>query len=295
LFEDAKALLSRSVDKKIDIKIRQEPSLWLIDGDSTQLFQVLMNLGINARDAMVGGGELIFEATNICIENNHSFSAINLKPGKYVCVAARDTGVGIPRDIQKKIFEPFFTTKEKGKGTGLGLAMVYGIVKSHGGAISLYSELGKGTEFRIYLPAADELETSQRLASSDEPDFYADKLKGRVILIADDEDVLRQYLRKVLEPLGAILLFAKDGKEAVDLFEAHKDKLDCAILDVIMPKMRGIDVYKELRRRSPRRIKVVFSSGYADNPEIADLLKGTDVDFIVKPFKLTALLRKLNL
>ena len=293
IIEEARSMLSRSIEKTITIRFEPVPDLWDFEGDSTQIIQVLLNLGVNARDAMAAGGELVFGIKNVTFsESALEVKTLGLKPGNYIRVSVKDTGTGMSKDVQSKIFDPFFTTKEQGRGTGLGLSMAYGILQTHHGAIALRSEVGKGTTFHLYLPALPRrqgglMEEDARQSNSD-----LSSLRGLCILIADDEEPLRDFCVRLLEARGAQCLTASNGLHAVDTFRKYPGKIDAVIMDIGMPKMNGIKAYQEIRKLSAT-VKIVFVTGYAENATIATARQSGDVDFLEKPFTGNALLDKL--
>ncbi|MFH1146610.1 MAG: response regulator, partial [Pseudomonadota bacterium] len=204
-------------------------------------------------------------------------------PGKYVLIAISDTGVGMDSSVKRRVFEPFFTTKEKGKGTGLGLAMVYGIVKNHSGYVNFYSEKGLGTRFNIYLPAVKEGEADITVTRQEE------LLKGKeTILLIDDEDVIRELGKEVLERLGYKVLLAADGVEAIEIYDKNAGQIDLVILDIVMPKAGGKSTFGELRAKNSA-LKVIISSGYSINGDAQDLLRSGAHAFIQKPYRIDGL------
>lgn len=297
-------LLRRTVDKIVSIETRCADELWAIEGDSTQIQQVLMNLGLNARDAMLpAGGRLKFEALNRRIEEIPFDAMTGLSPGNHVCLSVSDTGTGVAEDIRKTIFDPFFTTKEVGKGTGLGLSMVYRIMKKHSGSVTVESEIGKGTTFHLYFPAlgkcAGELEAESMRDSRTEGCNVNELLnkdggnKKKSILVADDEEIIRSLVTTVLKNRGHTVYLAKDGEEAVQVHNDHSMEIDLAILDICMPKMDGMEAFKSMREADPR-LKVVFSSGHSESDEIARLKEKLSVKFIQKPFSLDSFIETVE-
>lgn len=291
-------LLSRSLDKNINIQTEFESSLWPIEGDGTQIQQVLMNLGVNARDAMPYGGDLMLSSRNIIADKAYCQSHKKLKPGNYVRISISDTGLGISKEIQDKIFDPFFTTKPVGKGTGLGLSMVYGIMGNHNGVISVYSELNQGTIFHLYFPAMEGAAADQKNDSEihEQDDFHKRLreercLEGKKFLIVDDEKNIRELVGDILRSYGAIVSYSTNGEEAIKEIEDGK-RVDQVILDVIMPKMDGIQAFFKMRMMNPE-LPVLFCSGYSENSEMTELRRINHVDFIQKPFCEDSLLKKI--
>ncbi|MCP4347493.1 MAG: PAS domain S-box protein [Desulfobacterales bacterium] len=272
--------------KQIKIHTSYEKDIWTIDGDRTQIEQVLLNLCINAADAMPGGGELYLETENTVLSDIFARQRMIVN-GKYVIITVRDTGHGMDKKTRDKIFDPFFTTKEIGKGTGLGLASAYGIIKNHNGSIDVYSEHGKGTIFKIYLPASEK-------ELSEEGSYEEKIVRGaETVLLVDDEDDLRNVGEQMLTEMGYDVLTAQDGKEATEIFREKKDIIDLVILDIIMPVMGGGETYEALRKISSD-IKVLLSSGYSADDEISDILTRGRTRFIQKPFRLVELSEKVR-
>jgi PAS domain S-box-containing protein len=279
--------------KEIRILHKLQEDVWHVEADQGQVEQVLLNLYVNAWQAMPGGGDLYIETENVTFEEG-ALRPYNLRPGRYVKVSVRDTGVGMDEATKKRIFEPFFTTKEMGRGTGMGLASAYGIIKNHGGAIDVVSGLGKGSTFYIYLPA-----TTKELP---EEEILAEEiLKGQeTILFVDDEEMIVDVTRRMLENMGYKVLTARGGKEALELIEkACKDERSdvprphLVILDLIMPEMSGSETFARLRRISSD-IKILLSSGYSLSAEARRLMKQGCDGFIQKPFTMKALSSKIR-
>lgn len=271
-----------------DITISKEfgNNLRPIQADYGQIEQVLMNLLVNAGDAMPAGGSLFLKTVNVTHEDMTE-KVYDPKPGKYVLLIVRDTGVGMDKKTQANIFDPFFTTKEMGRGTGLGLASVYGIIKGHAGYIDLESEKGKGTTFKVYLPATGEA-VREEIGATDEV------IKGtETVLLVDDEKIILDLGREMLESMGYHVLIAGGGEEAVDAFRKHQKSIDLVILDIVMPRMSGREVYDRLKEINPE-IKVLIYSGYSIDGQAAKILeKGCD-GFIQKPFDMEKLSKKIR-
>ena len=272
--------------KEIKIHWKYQKDVWTIEADQGQIEQVLMNLYVNAWQAMPSGGELYLQTENVSIDKNY-VKPFEAKPGKYVKISVTDTGVGMDEATRQRIFDPFFTTKEMGRGTGLGLASAYGIIKNHGGFIDVYSEEGKGTTFNIYLPVSEKKVVEEK-------ELDEDLLRGsETVLLVDDEEMIIETGEELLKKLGYELFVARSGKEATEIFEKNKDKIDIVILDMIMPDMSGRDTFDRLRKINPA-IKVLLSSGYSINGEATEILdKGCD-GFIQKPININQLSRKLR-
>jgi PAS domain S-box-containing protein len=260
--------------------------LFDIEIDQGQIEQVLLNLFINAADAMPKGGKLILNTSNTTHEDIKGL-AYDARPGNYVLLTVTDTGTGMDKETQERIFEPFFTTKEMGRGTGLGLASVYGIIKAHAGYINVESEKGLGTTFSIYLPASEK--KAQRTVKTVEQ-----CVKGNgTVLMVDDEDALREVGQELLTAMGYRVLVARDGKEAVEVYRKNWHTIDLVLLDMIMPNMGGGEAYDCMREINPD-IKVLLSSGYSVDGEAGEILKRGCHGFIQKPFKVSELSRKIE-
>nr|HID59954.1 response regulator [Desulfobacterales bacterium] len=271
-----------------EVSIRKDLArdLFVIEADQAQIEQVLLNLYVNAWQAMPGGGEIFIKTINTTHENMKS-KVYDPKPGNYVLLRVTDTGEGMDEATWKRIFDPFFTTKGMGKGTGLGLASVYGIIKGHSGYIDVESEKGKGTTFLIYLPA------SKKEASST-PETRCSLVNGtRTILLVDDEESILKVGQELLEVLGYRVLTASGGEEAVRIYRQNQDIIDIVILDIVMPDMRGGEAYDRLKGIKPQ-VKVLLSSGYSINGEATEILKRGCNGFIQKPFKIEELSQSIK-
>jgi len=278
-------MLVRLIGENINLNVKVHSPLNHISCDAGQIEQVIMNLVVNARDAMPSGGTL-----EIIVENAflHEDQFLNTKAGNYVLMAVSDSGEGMSREVQEKIFEPFFTTKPVGKGTGLGLSTTYGIVQQHGGHIHVYSEIGKGTTFRIYFPVIE-----GEIAHNSENKSEIDTHGTETILIAEDDDQLRKLLRTILEECGYMIIEAVDGEEAVRIFHENRNTVQLILLDVIMPKKNGKEAYNEIKKIQPE-IKTLFMSGYtADIVSPYGILE-EGIDLIQKPISRTELLTKMR-
>ncbi|MHC4952965.1 MAG: response regulator [Planctomycetota bacterium] len=269
-------ILRPTIDPRIEIRSRLKAKLTTIDGDRSAVQSALLNLGVNARDAMPDGGTITFTTADAALdpETCRRFGGA-VKPGPFLQIDVADTGTGIPRDVRERIFEPFFTTKEPGKGTGLGLAAVYGTVHGHEGVISVYSEPGEGTLFKIFLPAAAEGAAARRI-----PEVV--KGSGR-ILIVDDEPVIRNLARDMLRGLGYEVALANGGPEALDFYCAEGDSIDLVILDLVMPEMNGAEVLRALKRIDPK-VRVLIASGFHLDMDAPDLKRDGANGFLSKPF-----------
>lgn len=271
--------------KEIIIHSDFAPDLYTVEADEGQLEQVLLNIFLNAAQAMEGGGDLYLETKNQIIEEDRF---IDLAPGAYVQLSIRDTGVGMDKRTLGHLFEPFFTSREMGRGTGLGLASTYGIVKGHGGHIEAHSILGKGSTFNIYLPAASGTETTKE----DSPERI-ERGNMETVLFVDDEEMVLEAGSLMLQKLGYDVLKARNGKEAVALFEKHKEEIDLVILDMIMPAMGGGEVFNRIREINPR-VPVLLSSGYSIDGQAREIMdRGCD-GFIQKPFTIETLSKSIR-
>jgi two-component system cell cycle sensor histidine kinase/response regulator CckA len=272
--------------KEIKIFRQYQEKAWIVEVDRDQMEQVLLNLFVNAWQAMPEGGNLFLETRNTTIGPDH-LQPFAVQPGKYVRLTVRDTGVGMDKKTAERVFEPFFTTKEMGRGTGLGLASVYGIVKSHGGFITVYSEVGHGTAFHIYLPASDKEMEAEKKYSGAIP-------KGNeTILLVDDEQTIVDVMEKALLLTGYKVLVARGGEEAIEVFKKNRDRIDLVILDMIMPGMGGGKAFDSLRAIHPG-VKVILSSGYSIDGEASQILARGCNGFIQKPFGIKELSQKIR-
>ncbi|MDR3605452.1 MAG: response regulator, partial [Syntrophaceae bacterium] len=283
-----RSLLSRTIPKTIRIDLHLSGALESIHGDSSQIGQVLMNLGVNARDAMPDGGILTIETENIQLDEEYCSAHLDAKSGSYVLLTVSDTGKGMDKKTLSHIFEPFFTTKETGKGTGLGLATVYGIVKQHDGHIMCYSELGHGTTFKIYLPAI------QRERDLQAPTFETVIPGGtETVLLVDDEDLLRELGARILNQYGYHVITASNGKEALEIYQSHGGSISLVILDLIMPEMDGRQCIAEILRIDPN-VKVVIASGYSEGEPTSRATEGGAKGFVQKPYNVRQLLQTVR-
>jgi PAS domain S-box-containing protein len=272
--------------KEITIRGRYEKNLWTTEIDQGQIEQVLLNIYVNAWHAMPGGGNLYIQTENTIFDENYSKS-YQVEPGRYIKISITDTGVGIDEATRQRIFDPFFTTKEMGRGTGLGLASAYGIIKNHGGFINVYSEKGEGATFNIYLPVSGKEVVKEKKSQKE-------VLKGaETTLLVDDEDIILDIGPEIIEKLGYKVLTAKSGKEAIEIYEKNHDRIDIVILDMIMPEMGGGETYDKLKEVNPG-IKVLLSSGYSINGQATEILERGCNGFIQKPFNMIDLSQKLR-
>jgi two-component system, cell cycle sensor histidine kinase and response regulator CckA len=281
-------LLQRTIPKMISISLQLSNDIAEIYADSTQMEQILMNLAVNACDAMPDGGSLTIATTNTALDDEYCKFYSSAVPGDYVLLTVTDSGHGMDKKTIEHMFEPFYTTKELGRGTGLGLAIVYGIVSQHGGHITCYSELGKGTEFKVYLPAIPaEIEPSTEL-SGEMPAFGTE-----TILLVDDEEFVRELGERVLGRNGYKVLTAANGVEGLTRYTQHKDTIAMIILDLVMPTMGGKDCLQELRKIDPQ-VKVLVASGYSADATVQEVLELGVKGFVSKPFRFKDLLRQVR-
>ncbi|MBP5974509.1 response regulator [Brasilonema sp. CT11] len=286
LIREVTKILRETFPKSIEIYTEIAKDLWMVSGDGTQLHQVLMNLCVNARDAMPNGGTLTVCAENLFIDENYAQMLLEAKTGSYIVITVSDTGVGIACKIIDRIFEPFFTTKEQGKGTGLGLSTVIGIVKSHGGFVNVCSEVGSGTHFKVYLPAVQGTETQP----VQELEVLAGH--GELILIVDDEPSIQEITKASLEAYNYQILTASDGIEAIAVYAQHKNKISAVLIDMMLPALDGLTVMRTLQKINPQ-VKILATSGLIFTTKLATV--GNNVkSFLPKPYTLKELLHALQ-
>ena len=292
VMSDLQMLMRRLVGEKIELDLRHGRDLWLVKADLNQFEQVIINLVVNARDAMPSGGTITLRTRNVPAAECGAFKEDVLLPGDYVAIAVEDNGTGIPPEVRGKIFEPFFTTKEVGKGTGLGLSMVYGIVKQTEGYVFCDSEVGRGTTFTILLPR-------HMAGEADEPvkkevaKPVADSTGHGTILLVEDEEAVRAFGARALAARGYTVLEADSGLEALEVVERNAGKIDLVVSDVVMPEMDGPTMFGELRKRGIKA-KVIFVSGYAEDAFAKNLPEGEDFGFLPKPFSLKQLIEAVK-
>ncbi len=287
---DIERMLRRLIGEDIELKTIVSPDLGNIKADPSQIEQVLMNLAINARDAMPDGGKLLIEAENVSLDEEYTRQHIAISPGQYVMLAVSDTGTGMDAKTQAHIFEPFFTTKGADKGTGLGLSTVYGIVKQSGGNIWVYSEVGQGTTFKIYLPRVSEYGAQERKRSGELQEI---RQGTETILLAEDEEMVRDLAREVLIAYGYRVLEAASGDAALTIGKRHKEPIQLLITDVVMPEMSGHELSVRLAEIRPE-MKILFMSGYTDNAIVHQGILEQGANFIQKPFSPDAFAHKVR-
>ncbi|MCF6291180.1 MAG: ATP-binding protein [Desulfobacterales bacterium] len=288
IINDTARMLGRLIGEDIALELFPAEKIGNIMADVSQVEQILMNLVVNARDAMPNGGHLTIETAEVILDQGYTLHHQGVKPGAYVVLIVTDTGEGISPEVQEKIFEPFFTTKMIGKGTGLGLSTIYGIVRQHNGHIYVYSEPGKGTTFKIYLPVVKRpLEKTEKIETREMP------AGTETLLIVDDDPAVRNLVFDTLAPLGYTLMSAASGEEALDLCSSTSSRIDLVLSDVVMPGMNGLRMIEQLKRHRPE-MKAVLMSGYTDNIVVKRGVLKPGIIFISKPLQPVALANKLR-
>ena len=286
---ETKKMLERTIGEHINLTTCLAPDLWPLEADQAQIEQVIVNLAVNARDSMPHGGKLIVETANVVLDEDYVTSHLQARPGEHVLLAVSDTGVGMTQEVQAHLFEPFFTTKEQGKGTGLGLATVYGIVKQSRGSIWVYSEEGMGTTFKVYLPRArtaaqplSSLKTDETLPSGEE-----------TILLVEDDVAVRDLAHLLLQEQGYTVLVAGDGHEAMRLAEDHAGPIDLLLSDLVMPGMGGVVLIEQLSQVRPE-LRTLLMSGYTEKASGHPGTPESGGAFLQKPFNLMELARRVR-
>lgn len=277
-------ILARIIGEDIDIRTVLTMPLDSVKVDPGQFEQVLINLAVNARDAMPNGGRLVIETANMELDEHYCAGHTYVKPGRYVMLAVSDTGHGMTAEVKERLFEPFFTTKPKGQGTGLGLATIFGAVKQSKGSIEVYSEVGHGTTFRIYLP---KFEGEAGKFAKDEPEACVPQ-GNETVLLVEDEASVRGLAQTILERLGYKVLCAVNGHDALQVMESHQGRVDLVITDIVMPGMNGRELAERLLRLYPE-MKVLFTSGYTENVIMHHGVIEEKLNFIGKPYAVAAL------
>jgi CheY-like chemotaxis protein len=289
LLREMERIAFQTFPKNITISNQIGEDLGIIEGDVTQLHQVLMNLCVNARDAMSSGGTLTMGAENFDVDVHYAAMLPDAKPGQYVRFTVKDTGTGIAREILDKIYDPFFTTKEVGKGTGLGLSTALGIVKSHGGFITVASRTGEGTTFRVHLPVA----VDAKVPASSQEEAPGPRGEGERILVVDDEESIRKIMTCILTKNGYEVICAGDGAEAVALFAVNKAEIAVVLTDVSMPVLDGVGAVRAIRRIDPAA-QIIACTGYEEEPQRKELASLSVAAFLTKPYRTAQLLRTLR-
>jgi nitrogen-specific signal transduction histidine kinase/ActR/RegA family two-component response regulator len=285
--EQVRNLLDRTIPKMIEIELHLDKTPAIISADPVQVEQALMNLAVNAMDAMPEGGKIIFETERATLEEEFCRTHLGARPGEYVLLTISDTGHGMNKETLEHVFEPFYTTKEVGKGTGLGLAMVYGIIKTHEGYILCYSEADTGTTFKIYLPAL--------VQSGHWREAGEDQLKGgdETILLVDDEQYIRELGVELLTDVGYEVLTATDGENALELYRKEQKRIDLVILDLVIPGMGGKKCYEEILKIDPQA-KILIVSGYSVNGPGQEAMEAGAKGFVGKPFDVSNMLTTIR-
>jgi len=287
LISEIKQIAKETFPKAIEFYMAMPQDLWAISGDATQLHQVFMNLCVNARDAMPHGGTLSISAENLFIDENYARMNLEAEMGFYIVITVADTGTGIPPEILDRIFEPFFTTKEPGMGTGLGLSTVIGIIKSHGGFVDVYSEVGKGTEFKVYLPAVEGTQTQQV------EELELSTGQGELILLVDDETAICEITKTSLEIYNYKVITANDGIEAIALYAQHKNEISVVLMDMMMPVMDGPTTIRTLQKIKPQA-KIIAISGLASSDKVSVAKSAGAKAFLSKPYTAQELLKTIR-
>jgi PAS domain S-box-containing protein len=286
---DLAKMLERLIGEDIVLATSLAPDIGFVKADRGQIEQIIMNLGVNSRDAMPDGGKLTIETFNADLDESYTAEHINARPGPHVVLALSDNGCGMDKETQSNVFEPFFTTKERGKGTGLGLSTVYGIVNQSGGHIGLYTELGKGTTFKIYLPRLEEAgeESEPRVSQSE-------SLQGsETVLLVEDEESVRELARRILEMYGYVVLEAAGYDDTRQICEGHEGRIHLMLTDVVMPGANGRELAQLVAPLQPE-MKVLYMSGYTDDAIVQHGVLGADTPFLQKPFTPVTLARKIR-
>jgi len=281
-------MLHRLLGEDIQLVFDLQPDVGNIKADPNQIAQAIVNLAVNARDAMPTGGRISLETANVHLDENYVRTHLGVQPGDFVMIAMNDTGHGMDASTRQRIFEPFFTTKMQGKGTGLGLATVYGMVKQAGGDIWVYSEVGQGTTFKLYFPRVHE-SVPHAGDGSGEPEAIG----GETVLVVEDEQAVRELTVKMLKQLGYVVVAAASGAEAVEISRAYPDRIALLVTDVVMPNMSGRQVADQLLAARPD-LKVLYLSGYTENTVIHHGVLENGVDFLPKPFSRETLGKKVR-
>ncbi|WP_341524537.1 response regulator [Nostoc sp. UHCC 0302] len=285
LFSEIEQIVKETFPKSIEFSVNIKPDLWAVIGDATQLHQLLMNLVVNARDAMPNGGHLSISAENMLIDEHYASMNIEASVGSYIVITVADTGIGMEPEIVDRIFEPFFTTKDVGKGTGLGLSTARGIIKSHGGFVNVSSKVGRGTEFKVFLSAVEA--TTTPLAE----DFELFKGNGELVLVVDDEAKILETTKLTLETYNYQVLTARDGIEAIALYAKHQNEINLVLMDMMMPSMDGATTIRALQKINSL-VKIIAVSGLVANDQ---LVKTAGIKtFIAKPYTTKELLQTLH-
>jgi len=287
LLSEIKQIAQETFPKSIKIKTNMPPDLWTVSGDATQLHQVFMNLCVNARDALTDGGTLRISAQNLAIDEHYAKINLDAQVGLYIVLTVADTGAGIPPEILDRIFEPFFTTKKLGQGTGLGLSTVMAIIKSHGGFVNVYSELGQGTKFKVYLPAVEAADI-QPLEELELPIGQRE-----LVLVVDDEAAIREITKTSLQTYKYRVMTASDGIEAIALYTEHQAEISIVLIDMMMPGMNGPTTIRSLQKINPQ-VKIIAVSGLATSDKLNEAAMMGIKTFLYKPYTANELLTTIK-
>lgn len=290
IVSEVEKLLHRLIGEHIEVMLRLSPKLSLVKADPGQLQQVMMNLAVNARDAMPNGGKLIIETQDVELDEEYARKHAGVIPGIHVMLAVSDNGVGMDDETSARIFEPFFTTKEQGKGTGLGLSTVYGIIKQSGGNIWVYSEPGRGTTFKIYLPRASELSPAEKTSSFS---LRAVQQGNETILLVEDEPGVRELVAEILSAIGYTVLSASNGDEAIEMSQRHNGTIHLLITDVIMPEMSGRELANRISAVRPDT-RVLYITGYTSDAILHHGVLDEKIALLEKPFTPASIARKVR-
>ena len=291
LLFNVKRLLDRIIPDNITISLHLQKELRPVLADSSHLEQMITTLVVNSQEAMPHGGRLVIETKNVALDDNYCRTHMGAKPGEYARIVITDTGSGMEPEVMEHLFEPFYTTKKVGQGTGLGLAMVYGIVKSHGGYITCHSELNVGTTFTIYLPV---ITAGNAPAERDEAETITQLPRGQgTILLVDDEETLRQVGKEFLEIQGYTVITAATGEEALELYAKRQGLVDLVILDLVMPGMGGRICLKKILQINPKQ-KIIIVSGFSADAQAREVIEDGASGFLSKPYDLSGLLEVIS-
>jgi PAS domain S-box-containing protein len=288
LLHETEKMLRRLLGEDIELTLMLQPSIGNVKADPGHIEQAIFNLAVNGRDAMPRGGRITIETASVDLDEAYVRTHLGVKPGRYIMIAVSDTGHGMSTETRRHIFEPFYTTKERGKGTGLGLATVYGIVKQSGGDIWVYSEPNKGTTFKLYFPEVIEPATAAS-AKTQVPNAKG----SETLLVVEDEPGVARLITNILRQEGYTVLEATDSLEALQVSAKYEGKIDLVLTDVVMPNMGGAQLAAELRRKRPE-MKVVYMSGYTENAIVHHGVLDSGVEFLPKPFTIEGLLAKIR-
>jgi len=285
---DIRAMLGRLIGEDVTVVLGLQPNLAPVKADRGQVEQVVMNLSVNARDAMPAGGTLTIETANVELDEHYAKTHVSVTPGRYVVLTVTDTGTGMTPQVRARLFEPFFTTKEVGQGTGLGLATVHGIVTQSGGSVSVYSEVGRGTSFKVYFPRADPADVVSEGSALVPPLRNA----AQTVLVVEDEEGLREVATQLLQAQGHTVLVAANAEEAIRQFEENAS-IGVLLTDVVMPGASGPELTRRLVEQRPG-LKVIYMSGYTEDAIVHHEVLNPGIAFLHKPFTSESLGRKIR-